>query len=402
MFDESNVFLFFRVQMRTCHRSTTIHDQCINPLVLYDFLTPPSPLPPSHTTSVTHNPIYQPNHNNQQQPTTNQQQTNNNNQPNQPQPNNNYNLQPPTVPMARKGKMSAGMRRRHAELQRKAAIKAKREAALLAEQEAEKEAREKRMASYVAAGREMPAEESSSDEEEACVGANASHVDPVTAGKVKVGQHLVIKGFPCKVAQVDHYKPAKHGHAKAHFVGIDIFTGRRYETITACHHHLMAPVVTKTQRVLLACKEVESDHACTETYHLVVAEDENSKSTEEHEVQVGDDDTTKLAKALRKACATHVPAVAATDDVAAATAGAQEEETRDGSMATGAGGNAGATAGSRFTAAATRRSGPRVMVTILAAMGHSAVTDMKTQAAGASKPSAAVLAAARSRRCRRH
>ena len=298
--------------------------------------------------------------------------------------------------MPRKGKMSAGMRRRHAELQRKAATKATREAALLAEQEAEKEALQKHMASDAATGLEVPAKDSSSssidEEEAACVDANASYVT-VTAGKVKVGQHLVIKGFTCKVTQVEHYNATKHRHAKVRFVGIDIFTGRRHETVAGGHHQRTAPVVTKTQRVLLACKEVECNIAFTEMYHVVVAEDENSKSVEEHQVRVSHKDR-KLAKALRRACATHVPAAAL---VVAESGESGEGEARDGSVsvataATGAGGNAGAMAPeSQVAFAPTRLHGRRVMVTVLSAMGQSAVTDMKTQTARASKLSAACL-----------
>ena len=35
---------------------------------------------------------------------------------------------------------------------------------------------------------------------------------------------MMIKGHPCKVVDVSHAKPGKHGAAKANIVGIDIFT----------------------------------------------------------------------------------------------------------------------------------------------------------------------------------
>lgn len=51
----------------------------------------------------------------------------------------------------------------------------------------------------------------------------------VLAGALKKGSHVVIKGFPCKIIDYSTSKTGKHGHAKANIVGIDIFSGRKYE-----------------------------------------------------------------------------------------------------------------------------------------------------------------------------
>merc|ERR1719367_1255955 len=50
----------------------------------------------------------------------------------------------------------------------------------------------------------------------------------------------MLKAYPCK-------KIGKHGHAKAHMLGIDIFTGRKYEDACPTSHSLEAPVVTRSE-----------------------------------------------------------------------------------------------------------------------------------------------------------
>ena len=40
-------------------------------------------------------------------------------------------------------------------------------------------------------------------------------------------------------------KTGKHGHAKAHMVGIDIFTGKKYEEMATTSHNIEIPFVEK-------------------------------------------------------------------------------------------------------------------------------------------------------------
>lgn len=65
------------------------------------------------------------------------------------------------------------------------------------------------------------------------------------AGALKKGSHVVIKGFPCKIIEYSTSKTGKHGHAKANIVGIDIFTGKKYEDISPSSHNMNQPVVTR-------------------------------------------------------------------------------------------------------------------------------------------------------------
>merc|ERR1712241_602256 len=81
--------------------------------------------------------------------------------------------------------------------------------------------------------------------------AGASHTFPQQAGEIRKGSHLMIKGRPCKCVEVSTSKTGKHGHAKAHIVAIDIFTGKKYEDLCPTSHNLDVPFVKKKEYQIL-------------------------------------------------------------------------------------------------------------------------------------------------------
>merc|ERR1719436_1052718 len=84
----------------------------------------------------------------------------------------------------------------------------------------------------------------------------ASATFPQQAGEIRKGSHLMIKGRPCKCVEVSTSKTGKHGHAKAHIVAIDIFTGKKYEDLCPTSHNLEVPFVKRTEyQVLTADKD---------------------------------------------------------------------------------------------------------------------------------------------------
>jgi len=92
----------------------------------------------------------------------------------------------------------------------------------------------------------------SSDEETFdTVDAGASNCTPIEAGAVRKGGFLVIKGRPTKVVDVSKAKVGKHGAAKCHFVGIDIFNQKEYEQICPASAQLAEPIVTRTEYTLV-------------------------------------------------------------------------------------------------------------------------------------------------------
>nr|ABF98986.1 Eukaryotic translation initiation factor 5A-2, putative, expressed [Oryza sativa Japonica Group] len=76
--------------------------------------------------------------------------------------------------------------------------------------------------------------------------AGASKTYPQQAGTIRKNGHIVIKNRPCKVVEVSTSKTGKHGHAKCHFVAIDIFNGKKLEDIVPSSHNCDVPHVNRT------------------------------------------------------------------------------------------------------------------------------------------------------------
>ena len=70
----------------------------------------------------------------------------------------------------------------------------------------------------------------------------------------------MIKGRPCKVVETSTSKTGKHGHAKVHFVAIDIFTGKKLEDICPSTHNMDAPIVSRKDYVLI---DITDDGYCS-------------------------------------------------------------------------------------------------------------------------------------------
>ncbi|CAL9118742.1 unnamed protein product, partial [Musa textilis] len=97
-----------------------------------------------------------------------------------------------------------------------------------------------------------------SDEEhhfESKADAGASKTYPQQAGTIRKNGYIVIKGRACKVVEVSTSKTGKHGHAKCHFVGIDIFNTKKLEDIVPSSHNCDVPHVTRTDYQLIDISE---------------------------------------------------------------------------------------------------------------------------------------------------
>lgn len=100
----------------------------------------------------------------------------------------------------------------------------------------------------------------------------------------------MVKGRPTKVIDISTSKTGKHGHAKCHFVAVDIFNNKKVEELVPSSHNLEVPVVTRAEYTLLDIDE--DDHMSLMS--------ENGDTREDLKLPGGHDEADKLAEQIRE------------------------------------------------------------------------------------------------------
>lgn len=134
----------------------------------------------------------------------------------------------------------------------------------------------------------------------------ASTTYPMQCSALRKNGHVVIKGHPCKISEMSTSKTGKHGHAKVHLVGNDIFTNKKYEDICPSTHNMDVPHVIRKDYMLLRLDEegfFELMHDNGETFCDLKVEDVLGMSMADVQSMVdkGEDDGSTVLATVQEA-----------------------------------------------------------------------------------------------------
>uniref|UniRef100_H3CMF9 Eukaryotic translation initiation factor 5A n=1 Tax=Tetraodon nigroviridis TaxID=99883 RepID=H3CMF9_TETNG len=79
----------------------------------------------------------------------------------------------------------------------------------------------------------------------------ASETYPAQCSSLRKNGFVMLKTCPCKIVEMTTSTTGKHGHAKVHLTGVDIFTGKEYEDICPSTHNMDVPHVVRKDYTLV-------------------------------------------------------------------------------------------------------------------------------------------------------
>merc|ERR1712179_303528 len=113
---------------------------------------------------------------------------------------------------------------------------------------------------------------------------------PISAGSIRKGMYVMLKGKPCKVTDYSTAKVGKHGSAKAKVIGVSIFDDTKNEEICPTSHNMLQPVVTRTTYQFMGLSATDTDYAMLYNHEMSTGGDPLRQ-----DVKMPTDDSTKVA-----------------------------------------------------------------------------------------------------------
>ncbi|CAL8080383.1 unnamed protein product [Calicophoron daubneyi] len=93
------------------------------------------------------------------------------------------------------------------------------------------------------------------DEEFATGEAGAALDEPKQCSALRVNGYVVIKNRPCLITSMSTSKTGKHGAAKVHLTGVDIFTNKKYEEQSSSTSMMRVPKIARKDYQLMDIKD---------------------------------------------------------------------------------------------------------------------------------------------------
>lgn len=84
--------------------------------------------------------------------------------------------------------------------------------------------------------------------------------------ELNIGSFMMIKDHPCKITEKSVSKTGKHGSSKAHVVGKDIFTDKKYEEIYGSSDKVQIPIILRVTYIVQFTEQDTDDSAIENVY----------------------------------------------------------------------------------------------------------------------------------------
>ena len=82
-------------------------------------------------------------------------------------------------------------------------------------------------------------------------GDSESLTHKLVCSSLRKNGHMVMKNRPCKIVDLSTSNTGKHGHAKVHLIGIDIFGGKKYEEVIPSTKEVDVPNISRIEYKLV-------------------------------------------------------------------------------------------------------------------------------------------------------